>query len=56
MTCTQFAEGEVLFREGDPADSVFRLLSGAVDVLRELGATPSFSARFPRANFSGKWA
>ena len=31
MTCTHFAEGQVLFREGDPADSVFRLLSGAVD-------------------------
>ncbi len=36
MTCTHFAEGQVLFREGDPADSVFRLLSGAVDILREL--------------------
>ena len=28
MTRTHFAEGQVLFREGDPADSVFRLLSG----------------------------
>jgi CRP/FNR family transcriptional regulator, cyclic AMP receptor protein len=36
MTRTHFAEGQVLFREGDPADCVFRLLSGAVDILREL--------------------
>ena len=36
MTRTQFAEGQVLFREGDPPDSVFRLLSGAVDIFREL--------------------
>jgi CRP/FNR family transcriptional regulator, cyclic AMP receptor protein len=36
MTRTHFAEGQILFREGDPADGVFRLLSGTVDVLREL--------------------
>ena len=36
MTRTHFAEGQVLFREGDPAESVFCLLSGAVDILREL--------------------
>jgi CRP/FNR family cyclic AMP-dependent transcriptional regulator len=36
MTCTHFAEGQILFREGDPADSVFRLLSGSVEILREL--------------------
>jgi CRP-like cAMP-binding protein len=36
MTRTRFAEGQVLFREGDSADSVFRLLSGAVDILREV--------------------
>ena len=36
MTRTHFAEGQILFREGDPADCVFRLLSGTVDILREL--------------------
>ena len=36
MTRARFAEGQILFREGDPADSVFRLLSGTVDILREL--------------------
>src|SRR5262249_50780023 len=40
MTCTHFAKGQILFREGDPADSVFRLLSGAVDILRELDGGP----------------
>lgn len=36
MTRTHFAEGQILFREGDPANWVFRLLSGAVDIFREL--------------------
>ena len=36
MTNTHFAKGQVLFREGEPADSVFRLLRGAVDIFREL--------------------
>src|SRR6266446_4658439 len=35
MTCTHFAKEQVLFREGDPADSVFRILSGSVDIRRE---------------------
>src|SRR5262249_34484949 len=36
MTCAHFAKEQVLFREGDPADRVFRLLSGTVHILREL--------------------
>jgi CRP-like cAMP-binding protein len=48
MTCTHFAAGNVLFREGDPADSVFRLLSGAVDILRELDGDPVLLARLAR--------
>src|SRR5262249_39890724 len=40
MTCRRFAEGQVLFRERDPADCVFRLLSGAVDILREPDGDP----------------
>jgi CRP/FNR family transcriptional regulator, cyclic AMP receptor protein len=40
MTRTHFVEGQILFREGDPADSVFRLLSGTVDILRELDGDP----------------
>ena len=40
MNCTHFAKEHVLFREGDPADSVFRLLRGSVDILRELDGDP----------------
>ena len=40
MTCTRFAEGQVLFKEGDPTDSVFRLLRGAVNIIRELDGEP----------------
>jgi len=36
MTRTHFAEGQILFSEGEPSDSVFRLLSGFVEVVREL--------------------
>lgn len=36
MTLTRFAEGQILFKEGDPSDGVFRLLSGSVEVVREL--------------------
>jgi CRP/FNR family transcriptional regulator, cyclic AMP receptor protein len=35
MMRMHFAEGEILFKEGDAADCVFRLLSGAVDIVRE---------------------
>jgi hypothetical protein len=40
MNRAHYAEGQVLFREGDPADSVFRLLSGSVDILRDLDGDP----------------
>src|ERR1700741_1063151 len=40
MTDKHFAEGQILFREGDPADCVFRLLRGAVDIFRELDGEP----------------
>ena len=36
MTRKHFAEGEVLFKEGDPSGHVFRLVSGAVEIFREL--------------------
>ena len=36
MTGAHFVEGEILFKEGDQADGVFRILSGSVDVVREL--------------------
>jgi CRP/FNR family transcriptional regulator, cyclic AMP receptor protein len=49
-----FTEGQVLFREGDPADSVFRLLSGAVDILRELDGDPILLGTVAAGQFIGE--
>jgi CRP/FNR family cyclic AMP-dependent transcriptional regulator len=54
MTCMYFAEGQVLFREGDPTDGVFRVLSGAVDVLRELGGDPVLLGTVRDGQFIGE--
>ena len=54
MTNTYFALGEVLFREGDPADSVFRLLSGAVEILRELDGEPILLGTVGAGQFIGE--
>jgi CRP/FNR family cyclic AMP-dependent transcriptional regulator len=54
VTITHFAEGQVLFREGDPADSVFRLLSGAVDILRELDGDPILLGTVGAGQFIGE--
>jgi CRP/FNR family transcriptional regulator, cyclic AMP receptor protein len=54
MNCTHFAEGQVLFREGDPTDGVFRVLSGAVDVLREVGGDPVLLGTVRAGQFIGE--
>src|SRR6266436_9637910 len=54
MICTHFAEGHVLFREGDPADCVFRLLSGAVDILRDLDGDPILLGTVGAGQFLGE--
>lgn len=54
MTSTLFAEGQVLFREGDPADIVFRILSGTVDILRELDGEPILLGRVGAGQFIGE--
>ena len=54
MTRTHFAEGQVLFREGDPADAVFRLVSGAVDILRELDGEPILLGTVGAGQFIGE--
>ena len=36
MASKHFTEGEVLFKEGERPDHVFRLISGAVEIFREL--------------------
>src|SRR5262245_32937966 len=54
MNRAHFAEGQVLFREGDPADSVFRLLSGSVDILRELDGDPILLGTIGAGQFIGE--
>jgi CRP/FNR family transcriptional regulator, cyclic AMP receptor protein len=49
-----FAKGQVLFREGEPADSVFRLLSGAIDILRELDGDPILLGTVVAGQFIGE--
>jgi CRP/FNR family cyclic AMP-dependent transcriptional regulator len=54
VICKHFAEGQVLFREGDPADCVFRLLRGAVDILRELDGEPILLGTVGAGQFIGE--
>jgi hypothetical protein len=54
MTWTHFAEGQILFREGDPSDGVFRLLSGTVEVVRELDGEPILLGRVGAGQFVGE--
>ena len=54
MTNTHFAKGQVLFREGEPADSVFRLLRGAVDIFRELDGEPILLGTVGAGQFVGE--
>ncbi len=54
MTNTHFAKGQVLFREGEPADSVFRLLRGAVDIFRELDGEPILLGTVGAGQFIGE--
>src|ERR1700749_1754266 len=54
MTRRHFAEGPVLFREGDSPDSVFRLLSGSVDILRELDGEPVLLGTVGAGQFIGE--
>ena len=54
MARTHFAEGEILFKEGDPADGVFRLIRGTVDVLREFDANPILLGTVGAGQFIGE--
>jgi CRP/FNR family cyclic AMP-dependent transcriptional regulator len=54
MIRTHFAKGQILFREGDPADGVFRLLSGTVDVVRELYGEPILLGTVGTGQFIGE--
>ena len=54
MQRTIFAEGEILVREGDAAGGFFRLLSGAVDVVRELDGHPILLGKVGAGQFLGE--
>jgi len=54
MTSSLFAKGQLLFREGDPADSVFRILSGTVEIVRELNGEPIVLGRVGAGQFVGE--
>jgi CRP/FNR family transcriptional regulator, cyclic AMP receptor protein len=54
MNRLHFAEGQVLFREGDPADGVFRLLRGAVEILRDLDGDPIVLGSIDAGQFIGE--
>src|SRR5204863_6766455 len=54
MQRTIFAEGQILVREGDAAGGVFRLLSGTVDVVRELDGHPILLGKVGAGQFLGE--
>jgi CRP/FNR family transcriptional regulator, cyclic AMP receptor protein len=54
MIRKHLAGGQVLFKEGDPPDSVFRLLSGSVDILRELNGAPILLGTVGEGQFIGE--
>ena len=54
MNRTHFAEGQVLFREGDRANNAFRLLSGVVEILRELDGDPILLGTVGAGQFIGE--
>jgi hypothetical protein len=54
MTRMHFAERQILFREGEQSDGVFRLLSGTVDVVRELDGDVILLGRVGEGQFIGE--
>ena len=54
MTRRHLGEGQVLFREGDPSECVFRVLSGAVDVFREIDGEPILLGSVDAGQFIGE--
>jgi CRP-like cAMP-binding protein len=54
MNRAHFAEGQVIFREGDPADSVFHLLKGVVEILRDVDGDPILLGTIDAGQFIGE--
>ena len=56
MNRVHFSKGQILFNEGDVADRVFRLVSGEVDVIRELDGNPIVLGQVRVGQFVGEMA
>jgi len=54
MNRAHFAKGQILVGEGDPPDVVFRLLTGTVDILRELDGDPILLGTIGAGQFIGE--
>ena len=51
-----FNQGDVLLRQGDPSDCVFRINSGSVEILREVGDITIVLGSVFAGQFVGEWA
>jgi len=51
---TDFAAGEILFREGDPSDLVYRVVSGRVAIIKERPGSPLVLGRVREGEFLGE--
>ena len=57
MTATdlrEFHAGDILFREGDPGDAVLRLVSGIVEIQRDVGGRPIVLGHVNEGEFIGE--
>jgi len=50
----QFAVGETLFREGDPSDRAFRIISGRIAIMKERSGGPLVLGRVREGEFLGE--
>ena len=53
-TLTEFRSGDILFREGDASDRVLRLVSGVVEIQREVGGQPIILGHVGEGEFIGE--
>jgi hypothetical protein len=50
----QFAAGDVLFREGDPSDRVYRVISGRIAIIKQRAGGPLVLGRVREGEFLGE--
>ena len=49
-----YEDGEIIYREGEPADGAYEVLSGAVELLRDDGAGPASAGTFQAGQMFGE--